>query len=199
MVSQFVSLGYTIIGKTSDLTVVQKTIIDTLQKMGRPQTCIAKEAGCSQSAVSKQKIEWKEKLWGKKDAQPTERTAALRCLSSKIDSRIWEKKKWTFAQWSKVLFSDETKVLESGGRVEKLIAQVARIEQFLFKHDCAPMHKARSIKTWLDGFGVEELDWPTQNPDLNPIQHLWDELERRLQARPSRPTSGPDLTHAFIG
>ncbi len=44
-----------------------------------------------------------------------------------------EKKNWTVAQWFKVLFSDEskfcfhleTKVLESGGRVEKLIAQVS--------------------------------------------------------------------------
>ncbi len=40
-------------GKTADLTVVHKTIIDTLQKEGKPQTSIAKEAGCSQSAVSK--------------------------------------------------------------------------------------------------------------------------------------------------
>ncbi len=32
MVSQFGSLGYTIMGKTADLTVVQKTIIDTLKK-----------------------------------------------------------------------------------------------------------------------------------------------------------------------
>ncbi len=53
MVSQFGSLGYTIMGKTADLTVVQKTIIDTLHKEGKPQTLIAKEAGCSQSAVSK--------------------------------------------------------------------------------------------------------------------------------------------------
>ncbi len=47
----------------------------------------------------------------------------------------WAKewKNWTVAQWSKVLFSDEskfvfhleTKVLDSGGRVEKLIAHVA--------------------------------------------------------------------------
>ncbi len=44
-----------------------------------------------------------------------------------------EKNNWTVAQWSKVLFSDESKfcisleskILESGGRVEKLIAQVA--------------------------------------------------------------------------
>ncbi len=53
MVSRFGSLGYTIMGKTADLTVVPKTIIDTLHKEGKPQTCIAKEAGCSQSAVSK--------------------------------------------------------------------------------------------------------------------------------------------------
>ncbi len=53
MVSQFGSLGYTIMGKTADLTVVQKTIIDTLHKECKPQTFIAKEAGCSQSAVSK--------------------------------------------------------------------------------------------------------------------------------------------------
>ncbi len=53
MVSQFGSLGYTIMGKTADLTVVQKTIIDTLHKEDKPQTIIAKEAGCSQSAVSK--------------------------------------------------------------------------------------------------------------------------------------------------
>ena len=64
---------------------------------------------------------------------------------------------------------------------------------FLFQHDCAPVHKARFIKTWLREFGVDELDWPTQSPDLNPIEHLGDELERRLRARPSRPTSVCDL------
>ena len=41
-------------GKTADLTVVQKTTIDTLHKEGKTQKVIAKEAGCSQSSVSKQ-------------------------------------------------------------------------------------------------------------------------------------------------
>jgi len=39
--------------KTADLIVVQKTIIDTLHKEGKPQTFSAKEAGSSHSAVSK--------------------------------------------------------------------------------------------------------------------------------------------------
>ncbi len=46
MVCEFGSLGYTIMGKTADLTVVQKTIIDTIHKEGKPQTLISKEAGC---------------------------------------------------------------------------------------------------------------------------------------------------------
>lgn len=50
----------------------------------------------------------------------------------------------------------------------------------LFKHDCAQVHKARSIKAWLREFGVEELDWPPEGPNLNPTEHLWDELEWRL-------------------
>ncbi len=74
MVSQFGSPSYTIMGKTADLTVVQNTIIDTLHKEGKPQTFIAKEAGCSQSAVSKhvnRKLSERKKI-----------------CSSKINSRI---------------------------------------------------------------------------------------------------------------
>ncbi len=174
MVSQFGSLGYTIMGKSADLTVVQKTIIDTLHKAGKSQTFIAKEAGCSQSAVSKHVTEsWVEgKSVEEKDAQPTERTGALWGLSSKIDSRTWVNftmnglrlgsrhqepphtdmsrnlatvvirgvlpglrrrrtgllacgPKSSFQMRASFVFHLETKVLESGGRVEKLIAQVA--------------------------------------------------------------------------
>jgi hypothetical protein len=60
---------------------------------------------------------------------------------------------------------------------------------FLFQHGNAPVHKARSIQKWIVELGVEELDWPAQNTDLNPIKHLWDEMELRLRARPNRPTS----------
>ena len=44
----------------------------------------------------------------------------------------------------------------------------------------------------------KKLDWPAQSPHLNPIEHLWDELERQLRSRPNRPTSVPDLTNALV-
>ncbi len=40
IVSQLGALSYIIMRKTADLTVVQKTIIDTLHKEGKPQTFI---------------------------------------------------------------------------------------------------------------------------------------------------------------
>ncbi len=43
----------TIMGKTADLAMVQKTIIDTLHKEGKSQRVITESGGCSRSAVSK--------------------------------------------------------------------------------------------------------------------------------------------------
>ena len=48
----------------------------------------------------------------------------------------------------------------------------------LYQHDNAPVHKATSIQKWVVKIGVEELDWPAQSLDLNPIKQLWDELEQ---------------------
>ena len=69
---------------------------------------------------------------------------------------------------------------------------------FLFQHDNAPAHKAWSIQKWFVEISVEELNWPAQSPDLKPIEHLWDELERQLRARPNHPTSVHDLTNALV-
>ncbi len=174
MVSQFGSLGYTIMGKPADLTVVQKTIIDTLHKEGKPQTFIAKEAGCSQSAVSKhvdRKLSERKKCGRKRCTTNRENCSLMRIVKQNRFKNLGElHKEWTEAgvkasratthrrveefgyscrqrrlTWAKrrrtgllpsgpkssfqmrasFVFHLETKVLESGGRMEKLIAQVA--------------------------------------------------------------------------
>lgn len=47
MVSQSSFIGDAIMGKTADLTVVQKKTTDTMHKEGKIQQVIAKEAGSS--------------------------------------------------------------------------------------------------------------------------------------------------------
>ena len=47
-------------------------------------------------------------------------------------------------------------------------------------------------------FGVDELDWWAHSPDLILMEHLCDELECRLRARPSCPTSVCDLTNELL-
>ncbi len=101
MVSQFGSLGYTIMGKTADLTIVQKTIIDTLHKEGKPQTFIAIEAGCSQSAVSKhdnRKLIGRKKCGRKRYTTNRENHSLMRIVKQNWFNNLGElHKEWTEA------------------------------------------------------------------------------------------------------
>ncbi len=101
MVSQFGSLGYTIMGKTADLTVVQKTIIDTLHKEGKPQTFIAKEAVYSQSAVSKhvnRKLSGRKKCGRKRCTTNRENRSLMRIVKQNLFKNSGElHNEWTEA------------------------------------------------------------------------------------------------------
>ncbi len=55
----------TIMGKTADLAMIQKTNIDALHKEGKSQRVITERYGCLQSAVSKHikcTVDWKEEF-----------------------------------------------------------------------------------------------------------------------------------------
>ena len=56
-----------------------------------------------------------------------------------------------------------------------------------FMHDKATPHKVRVVTIHLANQGIPVLPWHAKSPDLNPIEHLWDEFERRLRVRPVPP------------
>ncbi|KAI2652587.1 Transposable element Tcb1 transposase [Labeo rohita] len=286
-------------GKTADLTAVQKAIIDTLKQEGKTHKEISERIGCSQSAVSRhlsgksvgrkkcgrkrcttrrgdrtlRKIVEKDrfqtlgdlrKQWTESGVETSRATVyrrvqemGYRCripqvkplLNQKQRQKLltWatEKQHWTVAQWSKVLFSDESKFCMSfgnqGARVwrktgerempkclkssvkypqsvmvwgamsaavnaasyqeilehfmlpsaEKLYGD----EDFIFQHDLAPAHSAKTTGKWFTDHGITVLNWPANSPDLNPIENLWDIVKRKL--RDARPNTLDELKAAI--
>ncbi|GFU23955.1 transposable element Tc3 transposase [Trichonephila clavipes] len=174
-----------------------------------------------------------------------------RCLPLKVDHRRhrlqWcrEHKNWTSDQWSRVLFTDESRfstrsdsqrvltwreirtrlytsnvkerhhyggpgVLVWGGIMlngrtelhifdrgsvirdhycEEVLLPHVRLfrgaigPDFIFMDDNARPHRTLAVEELLESEDITRMDWPAYSPDLNPIEHVWDALGRRIAAR----------------
>ncbi|GFT00382.1 DDE_3 domain-containing protein [Trichonephila clavipes] len=55
--------------------------------------------------------------------------------------------------------------------------------EFLFMDDNARPHRGNIVDECLQSEDITHMDWPANSPGLNPIEHVWDMLGRRIAAR----------------
>ena len=53
----------------------------------------------------------------------------------------------------------------------------------ILMHDNARPHVARTCQQFINKNNVNVLPWPAVSPDMNPIEHIWDYLGRKVRAR----------------
>jgi transposase len=68
---------------------------------------------------------------------------------------------------------------------------------YYFQDDNAPSHSAKETIRWKEDNLIPSIPWPAQSPDLNPIEHLWDVLEKKLRSRKPLPKNKIELIDAL--
>jgi transposase len=101
-----------------------------------------------------------------------------------------------------VVFQDIGPGRGNGVNAQRYIDQVLRpvvVPHFqqhanlTLQQDNARPHTARVTTHFLQQHGITVMQWPALSPDLNPIEHFWDHLQRQLNVAQPRPANARQL------
>jgi hypothetical protein len=70
--------------------------------------------------------------------------------------------------------------------------------EHVFQHDNERCHVARVCQDFLNQNHIRVLPWAALSPDLSPIEHLWDELGRRVRHRQNPPETLQELRDGLV-
>lgn len=63
------------------------------------------------------------------------------------------------------------------------VRQLKLGRRWTLQQDNDPKHTSKSTKVWIQKKSWNLLEWPSQSPDLNPIENLWWDLKKAVAAR----------------
>ncbi|GFW64351.1 transposable element Tcb2 transposase [Trichonephila clavipes] len=67
----------------------------------------------------------------------------------------------------------------------------------LMDENCRP-HHANLVEDFLFEEGIVRMEWPGCSPDMNPIEHVWNALGRRVAGRQPPPQTLQELERALL-
>ncbi|GFT79371.1 transposable element Tcb1 transposase [Trichonephila clavipes] len=70
--------------------------------------------------------------------------------------------------------------------------------EFPFMDNNTRPQRANIVDECLQSEGITRMDWPAFSTNLNPIEHVWDMLGRRIAARQPPPTCLPKLRRTLL-